>query len=443
MSQTFITVINGAQSTAGRPFQMDDIARLKLSSRISDQEAATLRYHLARTVPGKTFQYPEEFRDANSVLTKAAHRALDTMVVANAIDAMGNKLIANELRALVGSAAPPVTGPCELDLAQPYLDQRASIMENMVVTDDEFRTFCNALNIAPNARMRYAARHDSRVQDALRHWYASATGGGRRLGEFRDILRRTQRGAYISHFGLDNLGPGMSTTPAAEPSTMMALDSAYETPTNSIAAGFDAANTVAPAVAFIKDTENVFLQEICAAFNKADKYAQILALFEVQPSVETNNRLAELRERWINGRLTGKRGNPALSLLTDLCASPKFAALSLEELAAKLMKTDSHDVQEPVSAWILAMAEQKSELHTSIKAVVDQHEELRAFFKKAGLVANEKEVQAFIDKLTRPEIDVHKVAHMRKMRAEHFERAGFSLRVAAELAEAVQAHFAQ
>lgn len=442
MSQTFITVINGAQSTAGRPFQMDDIARLKLSNRISDQEAATLRYHLACTVPGKTFQYPEEFRDANSVLTKAAHRALDTMVVANAIDAMGNKMIANELRALV-AAAPPATGPCELDLAQPYLDQRASIMERMVVTDDEFRTFCNGLNIGPGARLRYASRHDSRVQDALRDWYASGTGGGRRLCEFREMLRATQRGAYISHFGLDNLAPGMSNVAAAaEPSTM-ALDSAYEVPANSIAAGFEAANSVAPAVAFIKDTDNVFLQEICAAFNKTDKYAQILALFEVQPSVATNNRLAELRERWINGRLTGKRGNPALSLLTDLCASPKFAALSLEELAAKLMKVDSHDVQEPVSAWILAMAEQKQELHTNIKAVVDQHEELRAFFKQAGLVANEKELQTFIDKLTRPEIDVHKVAHMRKMRAEHFERAGFSMRVAEELAEAVQAHFAK
>lgn len=219
------------------------------------------------------------------------------------------------------------------------------------------------------------------------------------------------------------------------------VQSSAPAPPNAIASGFEAANRTVTAAEFIADTQNSFLQEICTALNNSERYADLLELFGVQPSLESNRHLAQLRERWNSGRLTGNRGNPALTLLTDLCASPKFAALPLNQLADRLLQCRATAVQSAVGGWILAMAEGEKAQRAEIQVSVDRHEELRAFFLKHKLAADEAEVQKFIDQLTADDVDVHTVEHMRRMNADDFRTAGFSLRLSKDIAAAVEQHF--
>jgi hypothetical protein len=353
-------------------------------------------------------------------------------LVANAIDHIGKKKIANEVRALGGGGSGGGDGSSMT--AEKFLNVagRVDLISAHVLDDGSFSRFCNALGLSPMIAL--ALQHDrvSRGYLALCRWYGLKI---RSVGDLVAVLEKFAP-SLIGELGLDSY---RSTTNEPQTASTMNLDDQHHH--NPLASGFEAANAVTQAAAFIRDTDNVHLQDICTVFNKTEKYAQLLSLFGVQPSVESNKRLAELRERWLAGRLTGKRGNPALTILTDLCASPKFASLPLDEMAAKLMKCDSQEVQTVVANWIAAIADQHSALQVDIQSSVDQHDELREFFTKSGLAANEAEVQQFINRLTHDDIDVHKLAHMRRMTAEDFRAAGFSLRLSKDIAATVQEHF--
>lgn len=312
-----------------------------------------------------------------------------------------------------------------VERAEAFLNvaNRSWAIEKTLVEDSEFFRFCAALGLPTNVALELKNDRCARGYLALRRW-------------FNLKIQTTEDLAIVLQKFAPSLGVALGldeNVPLPPQPTMTAA--------NSIARGFEVANKVDSAESFIRDTENSFLQEICSALNKSERYGQLLELFGVQPSIDSNKRLAELREQWNNGRLTGKRGNPALVLLTDLCGSAKFAALPLEELADKLMRCDSRDVQVAVSNWITAISDRKKEVLGEIKASVDRHEELRFFFTSSKLAKNEAEVQEFIDLLTKKEIDIHTLEDMRHMTSDDFRTAGFSLRLSKAIVAEVKKHF--
>mgnify|MGYP001381378847 CR=1 FL=1 len=212
-------------------------------------------------------------------------------------------------------------------------------------------------------------------------------------------------------------------------------------PTNTLARDFENSAAVATAASFIRDGDNLFLQKICMALNETESYTQLLSLFGIQVSTETSLFLAKLRERWLAGRVSGNRGNPALELLKQLCGSDKFASQPATELAAQLMRVNAAPVQAAVAAWITASADGQKEAAEAAQAAVNQHTELREFFIDTKLAADLHEAQQYIDRLTADDIDVHTLEHMRGMTAEDLRSAGFSLRLAKAIAAEIAKRF--
>lgn len=314
-----------------------------------------------------------------------------------------------------------------VERAEDFLNvsSRCWIIEEQLFETSEFFRFCDTLGLSNNVALELSSDRCSRGYLALRRWFNLKI----QTTEDLSVVLKKFAPALGVKLGLYEDSP----LPPPPPPTM--------TGANSIAHGFEVANKVESAASFIRDTENVFLQEICSALNKSERYGQLLELFGVLPSIDSNKRLAELQEKWNNGRLTGKRGNPALAILTDLCGSSKFAALPLEELADKLMRCDSQSVQVAVSNWIAAISDHKKEVLGEIKASVDRHEELRFFFTHSKLASNEAQVQEFIDLLTQKEIDIHTLEDMRHMTSDDFRTAGFSLRLSKAIVAEVEKHF--
>lgn len=355
----------------------DHILELNLEKCLTENESNQIAYYLRKNAPSQAdrdrFEY-SRCRTVADTLYGAVDRGLSIALVADAIDRAGSKRIADKLRALdrkMPSAKVPDVR-AETFVERPGV---VSSIEKQVLTDSEFYRFCQALGLSPSVMLALQSSHASRCYLALRQWFNAES---RKL---QDLL-----------VAMDQYSPSLAAELAqkagvAMPEKQLATTTVTMTQSfgggafgggggsNAFASGFEARQEEKTAAMFIRDTENAFLQKICIALNESETFAQLLQLFGVQPSVEGNRRLAELRERWLAGSLTGQRGNPALTILTDLCGSPKFASLPLDEFASRLMKSSSTEVQSAVAAWICSRRRQKvrfpTEQHRARRSTLD------------------------------------------------------------------------
>ena len=308
-------------------------------------------------------------------------------------------------------------------------------IEQWTVTDDEFKSFCNALEIKPIDFLSLKS-NSNRTYSAIRKWLQTS----RTRQDFAFVLLRWQNMSLAAKLGfdidLDQIRNGQIVSSEKkidnQPSAtwLTQHSSSLSSSANPFAAALNQKSQVFNVKKFIEANDH-WLARICVAANDSASWEALLGHLGLLTSPGIEKIVREYHQLWQN-----RTNNPMLDVLTQLCESDNFASQSVDELSALLKKLENPQLTRVLHEWDEFRGSKMAiESSKNIQAF-DGARELKDWLIKTGVSDNE-DVETDVALLRSAKYGVKTLAHLLKLRPGSF--ADMSLVKAQTLEDAIAA----